>query len=321
VATQTTVPNLTQDARLYKYVRVPDGRWKYLRADYDEHFLKPHSVFLPKSNHPVRVEGGNYVANDEGKWHRLHEDPVEAWRLFKLYRVQGQMRELEVKARTLTTKSDGTEDKPKLPSLGDAIGRFLRSLSLKVSSVGRKLRTYEAVEDILTPFGNAIGMNEPLAGVTREAALTYVGTLKTRRGKVAEKTTKQNHFIYVQKMLRASGVDLFEEGDCPKAPSGSSEDIRVYSDEESNALLSVASDYHRMCWKTFLQSGMREEELTHLYKRDVRNKADGSWVLRVEGKPELKDWTPKTHEERDINIPAVLAEELGRVHTNGELRR
>lgn len=104
MATQgTTLPNLTSDARLYKYVRLPDTRWKYLRADYDEHFLKPHSVFLPKSNRPVCIEGGYYVANDIGKWHRLHDDPAEAWRLFKLCRVQGQMRELELKARTLTT--------------------------------------------------------------------------------------------------------------------------------------------------------------------------------------------------------------------------
>ena len=52
MATQITVPNLTlsQDARLYKYVRLPSG-WKYLRADYSEGFgVKPHAVFLPKTN-------------------------------------------------------------------------------------------------------------------------------------------------------------------------------------------------------------------------------------------------------------------------------
>jgi hypothetical protein len=72
VATQNTVPNLTlsQDARLYKYVRLPSG-WKYLRADYSENFgLKPHSVFLPKTNTPTIVEGGKYVASDGGKWHQ-----------------------------------------------------------------------------------------------------------------------------------------------------------------------------------------------------------------------------------------------------------
>ena len=54
MATQITVPNLTlsQDARLYKYVRLPSG-WKYLRADYSEGFgWKPHSVFLPKTKTP-----------------------------------------------------------------------------------------------------------------------------------------------------------------------------------------------------------------------------------------------------------------------------
>ena len=65
-----------------------------------------------------------------------------------------------------------------------------------------------------------------------------------------------------------------------------------------------------MCWKALLMSGVREEELTHLYKRDVRMNDDGSWIIRVEGKPELSDWTPKTHEERNVNIPAYLGEEL-----------
>jgi hypothetical protein len=64
MSSQTTVPYLTSDARLYKYVRVPGGRWKYLRADHDDLFLKAHSVFLPKSNHPVHIEGGYAAAHD-----------------------------------------------------------------------------------------------------------------------------------------------------------------------------------------------------------------------------------------------------------------
>lgn len=67
MASQTSLSYLTSDARLYKYVRVPGGRWKYLRADYDDLSLNPHSVFLPKSGHPVRIEGGYYVASDKGK--------------------------------------------------------------------------------------------------------------------------------------------------------------------------------------------------------------------------------------------------------------
>jgi hypothetical protein len=195
MATQSTLPNLTQDARLYKYVRVPDSGWKYLRANYDENFLKPHSVFLPKSVQPVCIEGGYYVASDEGKWHRLSEDPAEAWRRFKLCRVQGQMRELELKAQMLTSKHDTKEEQQsKTVTLRDAIEKHLRSLNMKVASGGRKPRTYEAVEDILTPFGKAIGFDEPLALVTRETALTYIGALKTKKGRDATNTTKQNHW-------------------------------------------------------------------------------------------------------------------------------
>jgi integrase/recombinase XerD len=318
VATQNIVSNLTlsQDARLYKYVRLPSG-WKYLRADYSENFgVKPHSVFLPKTNTATVVEGAKYVASDGGKWHSLSPDPNEAWTLFKLYRNEGRKSQLEVKSQQfrqqLATgqKAVVQEEKPKVLTVGDAIGNFLKSYRLKILSGGRKQRTYDAIEHILVAFKAAIGEKTPLAAVTRESAITYIATLKKRTGGDTTKTTKENHFIYIQKMLRASGVNIFEEGDCPKAPSRSSEDIRVYSDDELKRIFDAASDYHRMCWKTFLMSGVREEELTHLYKRDVRMNDDVSWIIRVEGKPELKDWTPKTHEERNVNIPAYLGREL-----------
>ena len=318
VASQTTVPSLTlsQDARLYKYVRLPSG-WKYLRADYSDSFgVKPHSVFLPKTNTPTIVEGGKYVASDGGKWLPLSPDPTEAWTLFKLYRNEGRKSRLEEKSQQLRQqlatgqKAVVKDEKPKVLTVGAAIGNFLKSFRLKILSGGRKQRTYDAIEDILVAFKAAFGAETPLASLTRESAIKYIGTLKRRTGGDTTKTTKQNHFIYIQKMLRASGVNLFEEGDCPKAPSGSSEDIRVYSDEELKKIFDVASDYHRTCWKTLLKSGVREEELTHLYKRDVRMNDDGSWIIRVEGKPELNDWTPKTHEERNVNIPAYLGKEL-----------
>jgi hypothetical protein len=115
-------------------------------------------------------------------------------------------------------KNDKTEAEPKVLTIQCAIERSSQSLNLKVASGGRKRRTYEAVEDILMPFGKTLGMNEPLGIVTRKLALTYIGDLKTQRGQEAKRTPKQNHFIYIQKVLRSSGVDLFEEGDCPKAP-------------------------------------------------------------------------------------------------------
>ena len=62
--------------------------------------------------------------------------PMESWRLFRLHRVQGQVRELQAKARMLTTKSDKTEAKPKVLTIQCAIERFLQSLNLKVASSG-----------------------------------------------------------------------------------------------------------------------------------------------------------------------------------------
>jgi hypothetical protein len=145
VATQNTVQNLTlsQDARLYKYVRLPSG-WKYLRAGYSETFgLKPHSMFLPKTNTPTIVEGGKYIASDGSKWHSLSPDPNEAWMLFKLFRNEGRKSQLEVKSQQLRQqlatgqKTVVQEEMPKALTVGDAIRNFLKSYRLKILSGGR----------------------------------------------------------------------------------------------------------------------------------------------------------------------------------------
>ena len=169
-------------------------------------------------------------------------------------------------------------------------------------------------DSTLAAFQKKVGAEQPLASITRELVISYIAGLKTKGDRDATRTTKGNHHIYIAKMLRDKktglGIDLFESGDCPKAPSGASVDIRVYSEPEVRSIMAVSSEYHKMCWATLLMSGLREGELAHIHKHDVRQKTDGSWVIRVEGKPELEDWTPKTHEERDVTIPALLASNL-----------
>jgi integrase/recombinase XerD len=307
-------PALSVDARLYKYVRT-EGGWKYCRAHYDGSRLVPHYVFPPKSTFPVLVEGGYYVAYDKdqfnkGVWHRLHEDPQEAERLFKLAVTTAQLQQLQAQAEALKNgTATSAVANPKVLTVGAARKKYLDNIWLQVQASGKKKRTYETVGAILEPFCEYVGLGNPVESITREMALTYIGNLKTKKQRDCAKTTKQNAFIYIQNFLQSNDIDIFVKGDCPQAPSESSEDIRMYPDEELDAVFAASTDYHRMCWKTYLMSGMREHELTHLYKRDVRKIPDG-WIIRVEGKPELNDWTPKTHEERNIYIPADLGQEL-----------
>jgi integrase len=310
-----SAPALSVDARLYKYVRTNSG-WKYCRAHYDGNRLVPHSVFPPKSSSPLVIEGGYYVAYDKDRfnkpvWHRLHEDSQEAERLFKLAVTSSQLLKLHAEAEALKngTYASVVVCNPKVLTVGTALKKYLDNIWLQVQASAKKRRTYETVEHILHPFCRSVGLEKPVESISREMALTYIGNLKTKRQTDCAKTTKQNVFIYIQNFLSSNEMDVFLKGDCPQAPSESSEDIRMYTDEEMNALFTAASPYHSMCWKTYLMSGMREHELTHLYKHDVRKLPDG-WIIRVEGKPALNDWSPKTHEERNIYIPAELGEEL-----------
>lgn len=216
MASETTVPNLTlsQDARLYKYVRLSSG-WKYLRADYSDSFgVKPHSVFLPKTNTPTIVEGGKYVASDGGKWLTLSPDPNEAWTLFKLYRNEGRMSRLEEKSQQLRQqlatgqKAVVNEEKPKVLTVGDAIANFLKSFRLKILSGGRKPRTYDAIEDILVAFKAAIGAGTPLAALTRESAINHIATLKRRTGGDPNSPGIVRAFFWIAKELGDRAVKI-----------------------------------------------------------------------------------------------------------------
>ena len=70
--TQTILPailSLAQNARLYKYVKLPKTGWKYVRAVHEENYIKLHPVYLLKANHPTTQ--GNRI------WKGLHLDLEE----------------------------------------------------------------------------------------------------------------------------------------------------------------------------------------------------------------------------------------------------
>ncbi len=70
--------------------------------------------------------------------------------------------------------------------------------------------------------------------------------------------------------------------------------IRVYTDNEVDRILEAANDDDRPVWVLLLNTGLREQELTHLTWADVAN----NWLyVRAKG-----DWSPKSGRSRKIPL-------------------
>jgi len=76
-----------------------------------------------------------------------------------------------------------------------------------------------------------------------------------------------------------------------------------------------------MCWKDRAQVGVREEELTHLYKRDVRMNDDGKLDYRSDDLTAV--WVPDESSEalRDLVRAAPEAATAGSVAARHRLSK
>ena len=81
----------------------------------------------------------------------------------------------------------------------------------------------------------------------------------------------------------------------------------VYDDREIERMLRIADSTERALLLALLYTGLREQELCHLTWDDVDFKKK---LLRVTAKPD-HNFTPKTWEERDIEMSDRLVEALG----------
>jgi integrase/recombinase XerD len=116
--------------------------------------------------------------------------------------------------------------------------------------------------------------------------------------------TVYNKFENVMTFLKAQGIrGLVGKNDWPRYTE---EEPEIYEQEELHKLFAACDADERLWFEFFLMTGMREQEVTHTYWSDV-NFAHAT--VRVSHKPD-RGWTPKAYKEREIPIPAKLAERL-----------
>ena len=89
-------------------------------------------------------------------------------------------------------------------------------------------------------------------------------------------------------------------------PSYTLEEPEVYEREDLDALFAACVSEERLWFEFFLMTGMREQEVQHVYWRDVNFSAA---TVSVTHKSD-RGWTPKAYKEREIPIPARLLASL-----------
>jgi integrase/recombinase XerD len=80
----------------------------------------------------------------------------------------------------------------------------------------------------------------------------------------------------------------------------------MYELEELEKLFNACNEQERLWFEFFLMTGMREQEVMHLYWSDINFAAS---TVRVSHKPD-RGWTPKAYKEREIPVPTKLLKRL-----------
>jgi integrase/recombinase XerD len=115
--------------------------------------------------------------------------------------------------------------------------------------------------------------------------------------------------------LKAQGIrGLVGKNDWPRYTE---EEPEIYEEEELEKLFKACDAEERLWFEFFLMTGMREQEVMHVYWSDINFSAA---TVRVSHKPD-RGRTPKAYKEREIPIPNKLVVSLkswkaSRAHKN-----
>ena len=181
-------------------------------------------------------------------------------------------------------------------SLTAAIAEYLEETKLT-----KKPKTLSAYTTALAYFQESCH-KQFILDIERKDLLRYAAFLRDEKGQSPRSCW--NKFSNVMIFLKAQGVrELLAKNDYPKFVE---EEPEVYEKEELDTFLSACTGEERVWFEFFLMTGMREQEVMHVYWSDVNLQHA---TVRVTHKPD-RNWTPKVYKERTIPIPDKLVRQL-----------
>ena len=186
---------------------------------------------------------------------------------------------------------------PELMRLSALIRRYLDQIDAL-----KKPNTYRKYDAVLRRFDEYFRDRE-LQQISNEELNEFV--VKLRKSGLSANTVLHNVIIIAQFCRRNGRPNLTRELQLPQAVHFLP---KVYTEEQQSRFLVACDSWERALFSTFLFTGFREQEVMYLFWKDLNPKLR---TIRVLSKPDLK-FFPKRWEEREVPVPAELAELLER---------
>lgn len=179
---------------------------------------------------------------------------------------------------------------------------FLINRYLEHTDVLKKPNTYCKYRAVLRRF-EAYFPDQKLSDITTEQLNDFVVQLK--RSGMSANTVLHNVIIVAQFFKRNGRPNITRSLQLPEAARALP---REYSDEDLSQFLGGCNGWEDAIYSTFLLTGLREQEVMHLYWSDINFNCR---TLRVTSKPDLR-FFPKRWEEREVPVPTHLIQLLAR---------
>jgi len=290
------VPNLA--CNLTKQVVTGDGRRRFCPAvESANGRVKANYVFVDgkEEHHP---EGSYYIEwREDGKRRRLSvgKDHLKA-------HAAKLRKETELAARSrgvpLATPENGRR------SVAVAVADFLEET--KLTKKPKTLAAYTKALSYFTESCHKIFLED----IERRDLLKFAAFLRDEKNQSPR--SAYNKFEILMTFLKAHDIrGLAKKNDWP---SYVEEEPEVYEQHELDKLFAACDQDERLWFEFFLMTGMREQEVMHVFWSDVNFP---SATVRVSHKAEF-GWTPKAYKEREIPIPDVLVNSLKVFHAKSD---
>jgi integrase len=271
---------------ILKKVKI-DGVWKLLSI--------PRN---PKGNYDwTALPEGTYLT----EWYSAGKRRREAAGTTAMQALEAQRRKKhEIEGRRLGV--------PGFERAGEPMKRALLHVALagyleQVETL-KKPNTYRKYKAVLKRFGDYFQHRPTVDCITVDDLNRYVVELK-RRHEMEANTILHNMIIIAQFFKRHGRGGLTRDLDLPQRISPLPKEYR----EEDLAVFFAACDrFERALFSTFLLTGFREQEVMYLSWSDLNLRLR---TIRVTAKPDV-GFYPKRWEEREVPVPAQLAELLER---------
>jgi len=166
----------------------------------------------------------------------------------------------------------------------------------------KKPNTYRKYSAVLMRFDEHFPGRE-LQQISNEELNDFV--IKLRKSGLSANTVLHNVIIIAQFCRRNGRLNLTRDLQLPEPIHFLP---KVYTEEQQSRFLVACDSWERTLFSTFLFTGFREQEVMYLFWKDLNPKLR---TVRVLSKPDLKFY-PKRWEEREVPVPAELAELLER---------